>query len=339
MSEPKAAAPARPTARAPSAAPHPSPVKKRRTTAPRPQEAESTPRLPDECWCINRPSEITVRRVTINGQEVVHICDSYGPGITVSDDQLLDDETCHDLRERILNASGDPEVVRYAGRRSFVPADMGDTVARLVRSPGWGRVVERALVAPLYNLHPSRFELVSACGFVVERGTKKQQGHTDINLEKDLDRADRGVVAIHIPLDETSELLGGTQWLGERGKEPLATVWGRRGRPYALNAALWHGGSGNRTTERRAVLALRFLPTDLWTTGQLSMRARRSAFLPKLCRASGPYFPMLRHLGKLSMRARSPPNKYIKLSRRSSTAKRLVQSMIYWRSSSSTTRR
>ncbi len=154
-----------------------------------------------------------MRRVTINGQEVVHICDSYGPGITVSDDQLLDDETCHDLRERILNASGDPEVVRYAGRRSFVPADMGDTVARLVRSPGWGRVVERALVAPLYDLDPSRFKLVSACGFVVEPGTKKQQGHTDINLEKDLDRADRGVVAIHIPLDETSELLGGTQWL------------------------------------------------------------------------------------------------------------------------------
>ena len=263
MSEPKAAAPARRTARAPSAVPHPSPVKKRRTTAPRPQEAESTPRLPDECWCINRPAEITVRRVTIDGQAVVHICDSYGPGITVSDDQLLDDETCRDLRERILNASDNPDVVRYAGHRSFVPADMGDTVARLVRSPGWGRVVERALVAPLYNLHPSRFELVSACGFVVEPGTKKQQGHTDINLEKDLDRADRGVVAIHIPLDETSELLGGTQWLGERRKEPLATVWGRRGRPYALNAALWHGGSGNRTTERRAVLALRFLPTDL----------------------------------------------------------------------------
>ena len=49
----------------------------------------------------------------------------------------------------------------------------------------------------------------------------------------------------------------------KRRKDPLATVWGRRGRPYALNAALWHGGSGNRTTERRAVLALRFLPTDL----------------------------------------------------------------------------
>ena len=81
--------------------------------------------------------------------------------------------------------------------------------------------------------------------------------------EKDLDRADRAVVAVHIPLDETSELLGGTQWLVKRRKDPLATVWGRRGRPYALNAALWHGGSGNRTTERRAVLALRFLPTDL----------------------------------------------------------------------------
>ena len=202
-----------------------------------------------------------MRRVTIHdGQEVVHICDSYGPGITVSDDQLLDDETCRDLRERILNASDDPDVVRYAGRRSFVPAEMGDAVARLVRSPGWGRA-ERALVAPLYR--DDKFELVSACGFVVEPGTKKQPPHTDIDLEKDLDRADRAVVAVHIPLDETSELLGGTQWLVKRRKDPLATVWGRRGRPYALNAALWHGGSGNRTTERRAVLALRFLPTDL----------------------------------------------------------------------------
>ena len=204
-----------------------------------------------------------MRRVTIDGQEVVHICDSYGPGITVSDDQLLDDETCRDLRNCILNASDEPNVVRYTGRRSFVPADMDDVVARLVRSPGWGRVVERALVAPLYDLDPSRFKLVSACGFVVEPGAKKQTPHTDIDLGKDLDRADRAVVAVHIPLDETSELLGGTQWLVKRRKDPLATVWGRRGRPYALNAALWHGGSGNRTTERRAVLALRFLPTDL----------------------------------------------------------------------------
>ena len=124
---------------------------------------------------------------------------------------------------------------------------MGDAVARLVRSPGWGRA-ERALVAPLYR--DDKFELVSACGFVVEPGTKKQPPHTDIDLEKDLDRADRAVVAVHIPLDETSELLGGTQWLVKRRKDPLATVWGRRGRPYALNAALWHGGSGNRTTER-----------------------------------------------------------------------------------------
>ena len=139
-------------------------------------------------------------------------------------------------------------------------SEMGDAVARLVRSPGWGRA-ERALVAPLYR--DDKFELVSACGFVVEPGTKKQPPHTDIDLEKDLDRADRAVVAVHIPLDETSELLGGTQWLVKRRKDPLATVWGRRGRPYALNAALWHGGSGNRTTERRAVLALRFLPTDL----------------------------------------------------------------------------
>ena len=253
-------APKKKAASAPAKRP---PAKKRRTTptpTPRKPKPVPAPRPPDECWCIGEGADIAVRRATIDGQEVVHICDSYGPGITVSDDQLLDDETCRDLRERILNASDDPDVVRYAGRRSFVPAEMGDAVARLVRSPGWGRV-ERALVAPLYR--DDKFELVSACGFVVEPGTKKQPPHTDIDLEKDLDRADRAVVAVHIPLDETSELLGGTQWLVKRRKDPLATVWGRRGRPYALNAALWHGGSGNRTTERRAVLALRFLPTDL----------------------------------------------------------------------------
>ena len=33
---------------------------------------------------------------------------------------------------------------------------------------------------------------------------------------------------------------------------------------------MWHGGSGNRTTERRAVLALRFLPTDLPSRAKVS---------------------------------------------------------------------
>ena len=73
-------APKKKAASAPAKRP---PAKKRRTVptpTPRKPKSVPAPRPPDECWCIGEGADIAVRRVTIDGQEVVHICDLVRPG-------------------------------------------------------------------------------------------------------------------------------------------------------------------------------------------------------------------------------------------------------------------